>query len=88
MAPIQQPSITIYGRDSCSYTQDLISQLKQKGYNYEYHSVDSKMINRRLKRKMEKQGLSSSFYALPVVDVDEKLTIRPSFSQVTHPTHL
>ncbi|RYV02990.1 hypothetical protein SOPP22_06790 [Shewanella sp. OPT22] len=86
VVPVQyQPSITVYGRDSCNLTQNLISELKQKGYEYEYHSVDSRMIKRRLARKMKKQGLNTSFYALPVVDVDSKLTIRPSFAQVVNP---
>lgn len=76
------PYVTVYGRDSCGFTQRMLSDLRSKGINYHYFIVDDQKVAERLHQKMEKAGISTRRYNLPVVDVNGALSVRPDFEDV------
>lgn len=73
-----QPYIAVYGRDSCSITQRTLRDLRQKNIAYEYHSVDKQAVADSLHIRMERAGISTRRYNLPVVDVSGQIDVRPT----------
>ena len=48
------------------------------GISYEYHSVDEAGVSDALHHRMELAGLDTSYYLLPVVDLNNHLLIHPA----------
>ncbi|HEX5056763.1 MAG TPA: glutaredoxin domain-containing protein [Gammaproteobacteria bacterium] len=71
------PYVVVYGRDSCGFTQQTIKDLRQAGIKFEYMKVDDKAVADVLHSRMESMGLDTGYYLLPVVDVNNSLSIRP-----------
>ena len=78
----QQPYVTVYGRNSCGFTQKALRDLKKAGIPFEYYLVDDKSVADSLHSRMEKSGLSTRRYNLPVIDVNNNLSIRPKSSVI------
>lgn len=78
LQPLQDgPYLVVYGRDSCGFTQQLLSQLRQSGVHFQYASVDDPEIADSLHARMNQAGISTRRYNLPVVDLNNQLSIRP-----------
>ena len=77
-----QSYVAVYGRNTCGYTQQTIADLKNKGFNYKYYTVDESDTADLLHSRMEAVGISTRRYLLPVVDVNGKLLVRPSLSEI------
>jgi glutaredoxin len=77
-----KPYIAIYGRDTCGWTQKLKKELNQQGISFEYKIVDQPSVGNELHPRMQQAGLSTSYYNLPVVDVNGRIFIRPSLERV------
>ena len=77
-----EPYIAVYGRNSCGFTQNMLSKLKKQGFSYRYFIVDDQQVANSLHARMESSGLSTRRYNLPVVDVNGKLMIRPVLGEV------
>jgi len=76
------PYVAIYGRDVCGYTQKYrqdISALHMRSYSKD---IDDPATADVLHSRMEKAGLDTSRYELPVLDVNGKIFIRPPMDQV------
>lgn len=72
-APLHaEPYLAVYGRDTCGYTQDTLRELNQAGIRYRYHSVAD-----LLHQRMQNAGLEVRRYLLPVVDLNNTLTVHP-----------
>ncbi len=78
----EEPYVAVYGRNSCGFTQNTLRNLKQSNISYRYFSVDSAKVADELHPRMQQSGLDIRRYNLPVVDVNGKLRIRPSNSDI------
>ena len=77
-APLSsEPYLAVYGRDACGYTQATLRQLNQAGIRYQYHSVDEPAVADLLHRRMQNAGLEVRRYLLPVVDLNNRITVHP-----------
>ncbi len=72
-----EPYVVVYGRDSCGFTQKMISDLTKANIPFEYKVVDDKDVSTSLHNRMEQSGLSIRRYNLPVIDVNNSLSVRP-----------
>jgi len=72
------PYVVVYGRDSCGYTQKTLRELSNAEIPFEYKIVDDKVVANELHTRMEASDIDTRFYYLPVVDVNNRITIRPS----------
>lgn len=77
-----QPYVVVYGRDSCGWTQKYLKDLKNKGIKVVFKNVDSKGVSEELHPRMEKAGLDSRGYSLPVIDVNASMFIQPELNVV------
>ena len=78
------PYIVVYGRDSCGYTSKLRRYLAERGVPFHYRVVDEKSVADDLHGRMNRAGISTRRYNLPVVDVSGVLSIRPEPANVVH----
>lgn len=77
-APLHaEPYLAVYGRTSCGYTQTTLRQLNQAGIRYQFHSVDDPAVADLLHRRMQNAGLEVRRYLLPVVDLNNAITVHP-----------
>lgn len=77
-APLHtEPYLAVYGRDACGYTQATLRGLHQAGIPFEYHSVDDPAVADLLHQRMQNAGLEVRRYLLPVVDLNNTLTVHP-----------
>ena len=77
-----KPYIVVYGKDSCGWTNHYLKEFKNEGINVIYKSVVSREVCDELHPRMEKAGLETRRYNLPVIDVNTKLFIRPEFESI------
>ena len=82
-----EPYVAVYGRNSCGFTSQMISNLKESDINYKYFVVDESDVADVLHSRMEKVGISTRRYFLPIVDVNGKSFVRPSFNEVIDEYH-
>jgi len=71
------PYVVVYGRESCGFTQSTMNELKRARIDFEFGDVDDSAVADELHSRMEIAGLDTSYYLLPVVDLNNELTIRP-----------
>lgn len=74
--------VVVYGRDSCGYTSKLRRYLTESGVPFQYRVVDQKPVADDLHERMNRAGISTRRYNLPVVDVSGELLIRPEPASV------
>ena len=72
-----EPYLVVYGRDSCGYTQQTLQALDQADIAYEYQIVDDPAVADVLHTRMRRHGLETRHYLLPVVDLNNRFSIRP-----------
>jgi len=77
-----EPYVAVYGRNTCGFTSQMISNLRDRNINYQYFVIDERDVADTIHSKMETVGISTRRYLLPVVDVNGKLFVRPSFNEV------
>lgn len=83
IAPLyNQPYVAVYGRDSCGFTQKMLSDLRSSGITPRYFVVDKQSVADTLHQRMESSGISTRRYNLPVVDSNGKLSVRPALTTV------
>jgi len=77
--PLQDtPYVTVYGRDACGYTKQMLTGLSRSGVPYTYKIIDDPRVKKELHPRMEQAGLSTRRYGLPVVDVNAEMMLRPN----------
>lgn len=79
-----EPYLMVYGRDSCSVTQKTISELNKAGVIFHYQNIDNAEIADKLHSKMGSAGLTTRYYLLPVVDINNTISVRPNNAQLIH----
>jgi len=78
----EEPYIVVYGRSSCGFTQRTIKDLEAAGIPFEYEIVDDKSIADLLHSRMQQSGIDTRRYNLPVIDVNNNLSVRPESSSI------
>jgi glutaredoxin len=78
----KEPYVVVYGRDSCSFTQNLLKELRDRDIKYIYENVDDEGVEDKLHPRMEKAGLDTKKYLLPVIEVNGEMFIRPKLEIV------
>jgi len=71
------PYLVVYGRDSCSLTQNTLRQLRNAGIVHHYEIVDDPQVAGLLHARMRQSGIDTRRYMLPVVDLNSKITVQP-----------
>ncbi|WP_239374282.1 glutaredoxin family protein [Snodgrassella gandavensis] len=74
--------IKVYGRDGCGNTQRMRRYLKKDHISYDYYNVDDKKISIPMNKKMREAGIDTSYYLLPVVEVNGKFFTNPHYNTV------
>lgn len=77
-----EPYVVVYGRNSCGFTQQTLRDLKQSGIPFEYKIVDDKSVADILHSRMKNSGISTRRYNLPVIDVNNNISIRPGSNEI------
>ena len=84
LEPLQkQPYIVIYGRETCGNCAALKRTLSLKGISYTAKDIDDPAVAAEAHRRMTVRGLDTSYYTLPVVDVNTQMSTNPSADWVT-----
>ncbi len=78
----EEPYVLVYGRDSCGWTRKYLNDLKAEEIEPIYEIVDEQEVSNELHTRMEKAGLSTRRYGLPVIDVNGQLFIRPDLDTI------
>jgi hypothetical protein len=78
----EEPYVLIYGRDRCGWTQKYLKDLEAEEIEPIYEIVDKQEVSDELHTRMEKAGLSTISYGLPVIDVNGQLFIRPNLNKI------
>jgi len=74
----EQPYLIVYGRDSCGMTQNTLQSLRSAGIAHRYHSVDDRQVADVLHTRMRRQGIDTRRYMLPVVDLNNRISVQPA----------
>lgn len=77
-----QPYVVVYGRESCGFTKQAIQALEQADMDYEFFSVDDRAVADELHSRMKISGLDASYYLLPVIDLNNSLSVRPKNAEL------
>ncbi len=83
-----EPYIVVYGRKTCGNTMHLQTELRNKGLRYHYVDVDAQGASEALYQRMEKAGLSSASFTLPVVEVNARMSTNPRTEWVVGNYHV
>jgi len=78
----EKPYVLVYGRDRCGWTQKYLKDLEAEEIEPIYEIVDKQEVSIELHTRMEKAGLSTRRYGLPVIDVNGQLFIRPDLETI------
>jgi len=78
----KEPYVVVYGQDTCSFTQNALNELRQANKKPIYKKVNIKSVSDELFSRMKKSGLRTDRFLLPVIDVNNKLLIRPDMQVV------
>jgi glutaredoxin len=83
VSPAHAYSILVYGTSSCGYTQAMKEKLHNNRYQYTYYDVDkNKAKLSEMWNKIHRGCPSCSGAKLPVMDINGKIFMRPSFEEV------
>ena len=77
-----EPYIVVYRRNSCGFTKNTLKELKRSGVSYIYKNVDDKSVADVLHSRMNNSGIDTRRYNLPVVDVNNNISIRPQSTEI------
>ncbi len=77
-----EPYVVVYGRNACGLTQQTLKELKRAGVPFDYQIVDDRSVASTLHERMENSGIDTRRYNLPVVDVSNNISIRPTTSSI------
>lgn len=77
-----RPYLVVYGRESCSVTRRTLRDLNDAGVRYRFESVDDDAVADVLHERMQGMGINTRRYNLPVVDLNNAITVRPDNEQL------
>lgn len=79
---LDRPYLVVYGRESCSVTRRTLRDLNDARVRYRFESVDDDAVADVLHERMRGMGLDTRRYYLPVVDLNNTITVRPENEQL------
>ena len=78
-------SVVVYGRDSCSYTQKTLASLHSSNVPVTYVNIDYADAYDAFHKRFDDTNLAGDQgYALPVVELAGRATMRPDPTDVVH----
>ena len=77
-----KPYISVYGSDTCWYTQRMRKDLTAANVPFNYYLVEDQAVKGKLNRRMWAAGIPTKRINLPVVDVNGTLSVRPESAEV------
>jgi len=83
----EQPYLIVYGRDSCGMTQNTLQSLRSAGIAHRYRSVDDRQVADVLHTRMRRQGIDTRRYMLPVVDLNNRISVQPAPDKLIAQAH-
>lgn len=72
--------LIVYGTETCPGCQKFKRDLDQRGVRYTFKDINDAGTQAELIPRMEKAGLDTDRYPIPVVDVNGELAVFPSVS--------
>ena len=69
------PVVTVYGRESCGYTQKMLNALKSQKVPFNFLIVDEEPHKTYVDKGMKSLNLPPGSYNLPMVDVKGELFV-------------
>lgn len=89
--PIQKtPYIIVYGREDCPVCVTFKQKLTDAQIDYAYKDMENESVQNELYPRMERAGLNTQKFLLPVIDVNGSLAARPllrdSLDRYGHPS--
>lgn len=76
------PYVAIYGRAACGYTKQYLDEISGLNMRYISQDIDDPATADVLHSRMEKSGVDTSQYMLPVLDVNGRIFVRPPMDDV------
>lgn len=81
--PVQKiPYVIVYVKEGCSLCRDLKQGLDQAGLAYVSRDISEEPIRDEVASRLDRAGLAADRIAIPVVDVNGSLAVRPSVRDV------
>jgi glutaredoxin len=78
-AGTMQNAVVVYGRDRCGYTRKMLSALQASGIPVDYRNIDRSSDYEAFHDRFDGTGLAGEKgYALPVVELNGRASMRPS----------
>lgn len=72
-------SVLVYGRDGCGYTRQMLASLQGRNIPVTYVDLDLPHASSAFHERFDGTGLAGPRgYALPVVEVDGEVSMRPT----------
>lgn len=72
-------TVVVYGRDGCGYTRQMLASLRNRNIPVTYVDLDLAHASSAFHERFDGTGLAGPLgYALPVVEVDGEVSMRPT----------
>ncbi len=79
IAESSRNTVLVYGRDGCGYTRQMLASLRSRNIPVTYIDLDRADMSSAFHERFDGTGLAGQRgYALPVVEVDGEVSMRPS----------
>lgn len=78
----QKPYIVVYGSESCGFCQAMKKELTARSIHFVWKRIDQEPARGEIFSRMKKSGLDTSYFMLPVVDVNARILVHPEAPQV------
>lgn len=76
------PYVILYGREDCPACQNFKQDLNKAQVSYVFKDLNDWSVQNELHPRMEQAGVDTSYYLLPVVDVNGNLAAHPKLNDV------
>lgn len=77
-----EPYVVLYGKTTCGWCRQMENDLRSNDIPYTFEDLEIQAVNDELHPRMEKAGLDTRRYNLPVIDVNGNFFIRPDIETV------
>ncbi|MBI3565867.1 MAG: hypothetical protein HY079_11765 [Elusimicrobia bacterium] len=73
----RKPYVVVYGKDECGYCQATKKDLSERGIPFVWKRLGDGGVGDELIPRMNRAGLETGYFDLPVVDVNAEIMVRP-----------
>lgn len=78
------PYIIVYGRENCSACKTVKRRLSDTQVVYVYKDMTDESVRSEVYSRMERAGMDTKKFLIPVIDVNGSLAIRPNFRDLLY----